>query len=80
VPPGRAGDPPPAALKRMARALSLDSLRYLSVPDVARCLGLRRDQLCTGCVTGTYPTAWGDRLMRRARKHYRGGLAGRTYE
>ncbi len=67
------------ALARMAEALGIDSLRYLSVSDLGDCLNIDGRSLCTGCVTGTYPTPHGSRLLARARRNARRGRPGRTY-
>ena len=75
---GRLND---ATAAEMAKALGLDSLRYLQVPDLADCIGMPLEHLCTGCVTGKYPTPWGNKLVARARKRRRDGdEGGRTYE
>ena len=78
VPRGYDGRPSAAMQKRMAKALGLDSLRYLSVGDLGPCLKIDGRCLCTGCVVGKYPTPWGGRLMARARRNR--GRRGRTYE
>lgn len=65
----------------MARALHADSLRYLPVESVARAIGLDADQLCQACITGRYPTEFGQKLYQIALDtHGRGGSSGRTYE
>ena len=69
-----------AALAAMARALGVDSLRYLEVDDLPQAIDCDSESLCLGCVSGRYPTAWGDKLMRRARRNKRQGIKGRTYE
>jgi len=74
------GVPSDQAQAAMAASLGLDSLRYLSVPDLDGCLRVRGKDLCTGCVTGKYPTDWGNRLMPRARRNASRGRKGRTYE
>ncbi|NLF31134.1 MAG: amidophosphoribosyltransferase [Planctomycetes bacterium] len=74
---GRLSD---AVAAKMARDLGVDSLRYLTVDDLADCLQIDHDHLCTGCVTGKYPTRWGNRLLAKAREAARDGKAGRTYE
>ena len=66
--------------ERMARALGVDSLRYLCVSDLAHCIQIPDDQLCKGCVTGKYPTTWGNKLMQQARQDAAEGKTGRTYE
>jgi amidophosphoribosyltransferase len=65
----------------MARTLGADSLFYLPVDAVARCIDLPPDALCRACVTGEYPTPAGERLYQLAlRKHATGAADGRTYE
>jgi len=65
---------------RMARQLGADSLRYLPVDSIARAIGLDADQLCQACITGDYPTPFGQKLRDRALDHDRHGIIGRTYE
>jgi amidophosphoribosyltransferase len=36
--------------------LGVDSLGYLSVEALVECIGIPRDELCIGCLTGEYPT------------------------
>jgi amidophosphoribosyltransferase len=74
------GNPTPAQLDKMARTLGLDSLRYLSVPDLSKCLQLDPRHLCMGCVSGKYPTPWGSRLLKQARRNRGKDGGGRTYE
>ena len=74
------GSPSDAMLTEMAKALGVDSLRYLSVDDIGPCLDLPGQSLCKGCVTGKYPTIWGNKLYRRAKASAGCGSAKRTYE
>ncbi len=75
------GTPTPEMHKRMAKVLKIDSLRYLSAEDVAECIGIDSKKLCTGCITGRYPTEWGKKHFRRAKRQSRRGKEGvRTYE
>jgi len=75
------GTPSRQCLKRMAKALGVSSLRYLSVSDLGPCLQVDGEDLCTGCVTGRHPTKCGRWLMARARRAATaGGKASRTYE
>jgi amidophosphoribosyltransferase len=67
-------------LAEMAKALKINSLRYLDVPDLGPCLGIDGDSLCKGCVTGKYPTRAGENLIRVARRRAKAGQTGRTYE
>jgi len=78
--PSRYNGRPSAEMQaEMAKALGVDSLRYLNVSDLAPCIGCEENSLCRGCVTGKYPTNWGNRLMRRAKRNLKKGLDGRTY-
>ena len=68
-----------AALK--ARELEADSLFYLPLDAIARCIRLPPEKLCRACITGDYPTEAGERMYQLAlRKHDEGGVEGRTYE
>jgi amidophosphoribosyltransferase len=72
--------PTVAEQDEMARALGADSLFYLPVDAVARCIDLPAERLCRACVTGDYPTPAGEQMYQLAlRKHADGG-DGRTYE
>jgi amidophosphoribosyltransferase len=65
----------------MAAELGADSLFYLPVDAVARCIDLPTDRLCRACVTGDYPTPAGEKLYQLALKnHATGADAGRTYD
>jgi amidophosphoribosyltransferase len=65
----------------MAKALGADSLFYLPVDAVARCIDLPASTLCRACITGDYPTPVGEQLYQLAlRKHADGESDGRTYE
>ena len=73
------GAPTTAQLAKMAAALKVDSLRYLNVGDLPSCLDMPDDALCNACVTGKYPTPWGGKLIKQAKRGAASG-AGRTYE
>jgi len=81
VPPRYRGRLEPETAAHMAESLGVDSLRYLQVADLGECIRMDQEQLCLGCVTGRYPTAWGQKLIARARRNFREGReAARTYE
>jgi amidophosphoribosyltransferase len=64
----------------MAAELGADSLSYLPLEAVARCVGLDEDRLCRGCLTGEYPTPTGEKLYQLALYNRNGTGSGRTYE
>ncbi len=70
----------------MANALGADSLHYLPVEAIARCVDKHSDHLCQACIDGRYPTSAGRRLYQLALDNNEGGdcaegrCGGRTYE
>jgi amidophosphoribosyltransferase len=64
----------------MATELEADTLFYLPLEAVARCIGLDAGRLCRGCLTGKYPTETGERLYQLSLRHRNGSVNGRTYE
>ncbi len=60
------GELTPAVEERMARTLGADSLRYLSLPAIARSVGLPETSLCRACLNGEYPTNSGRELYQLA--------------
>ncbi|MFP4105326.1 MAG: amidophosphoribosyltransferase [Phycisphaerae bacterium] len=75
-----AGVPTEEQFRQMAVELDVDSLRYLSVEDLGPCLQMDGEDLCLGCVTGKYPSRWGNKLMACALENLAEGKTGRTYE
>ena len=64
----------------MAAELEADSLLYLPLEAVARCIGLEADHLCRACLTGDYPTPTGEQLYQLALRNRNSPAQGRTYE
>jgi len=67
----------------MAKALGADSLRFLPVESIARCVKLPRDSICQACIDERYPTSAGRRLYQIALENVSspGGTTGsRSYE
>src|SRR5579885_788678 len=66
--------------RAMAAELGADSLFYLPLEAVARCIGLDASRLCRGCLTGEYPTQTGEQLYQLSLRQRNGSAQGRTYE
>jgi amidophosphoribosyltransferase len=65
----------------MAKALGADSLRYLPVESIAKAINLPASNLCQACITGRYPTEWGQKLHEIAVANVgKTDCSGRTYE
>ena len=65
--------------RRWPHELGADSLFYLPLEAVARCIGLP-DHLCRACLTGEYPTPTGEKLYQLALRNRNDKGNGRTYE
>jgi amidophosphoribosyltransferase len=72
--------PTQAELDAMASEMGADSLYYLPLEAVARCIGLDASRLCRACLTGNYPTPTGEQLYELALLNSHGAGNGRTYE
>ena len=64
----------------MAAELGADSLYYLPLEAIARCIGLDNSQLCRACVTGKYPTPTGEQLYQVSLRNRNIATTNRTYE
>src|SRR5262249_60281373 len=73
----RLRDVEPAA---MAADLGCDSLFYLPLEAIARCIGLDNSQLCRACLTGKYPTPTGEQRYQLSLRNRTSNTNGRTYE
>ncbi|MFW5860030.1 MAG: amidophosphoribosyltransferase [Planctomycetota bacterium] len=71
--PVKRGALPPEVLERMAASFGADSLQYLPVHEVPRCIGLPRKELCMACVDRSYPTPVGRELFKEAQAAVREG-------
>lgn len=76
------GDRPTVAEQEaMAAELGADSLFYLPLEAVARCIGHPAEKLCQACITGDYPTPTGERLYQLAKiNRHESCDSPRTYE
>jgi amidophosphoribosyltransferase len=57
---------PEAIYAEMAHELGADSLRYLPIESIARAVNRPADELCRACITGQYPTPYGQKLYQIA--------------
>ncbi len=70
----------PAIEQEMADAIGADSLKYLPLASITRCLDLPEEALCQACINTVYPTKAGRKLYQIALGNAETGEAGRTYE
>lgn len=72
----------PDAVAKIAREIGVDSLHYMTLDGLVKAIGLEngKKDLCMACLTGEYPTEWGQKLRVKALERYERGLEGqRTY-
>jgi amidophosphoribosyltransferase len=73
----------PEIEREMAASIGADSLRYLPVEAIARCVGLPVQSLCQACIDTNYPTSAGQKLYQLALERSHSPAeegAGRTYD
>lgn len=68
------------ALRTLSDELGTDSLRYLTVSQLLEALESGENEMCLGCLTGKYPTKWGNKLYEHALAMRDKPQSGRTYE
>jgi amidophosphoribosyltransferase len=74
------GELPPEILARLAADLGATTLRYLPLEALPRCIDLPEEDLCLACLTGQYPTTWGEKLYGYALSERDREFENRTYE
>ena len=68
--------------EEMAEELEADSVNYMPIDKYIKETGMRRDQLCLGCISNQYPTPYADKIASdiRAELANGGSEKGRAYE
>ncbi len=68
--------------EEIAQVVGADSLNYQSIDGFVKATGMRKDELCLGCVTGMYPTPLAQRLANWMHRRFESGHkeTGRIYE
>lgn len=74
------GELPPEISGAMAEDMQADSLRYLPVERIPKCVGFPEGELCMACLNRKYPTQAGRRQFELAVENRKRGVNGRTYE
>ncbi|UCE96615.1 MAG: amidophosphoribosyltransferase [Candidatus Bathyarchaeota archaeon] len=68
--------------EEIAQIVSADSVNYQSIDGFVKSTGMKKDELCFGCVTGKYPTPLAQRLANWMHRRFENGHKeyGRIYE
>ena len=53
------------SVEEIRKAIGADSLAYQSVDDLVSALGMKKSELCLGCITEDYPTAFGQEISKK---------------
>jgi amidophosphoribosyltransferase len=69
-------------VEEMAEELGANSVNYMPVDEYIRETGMRKNQLCIGCISNEYPTKEADRIAHEIRESLEKGHKekGRVYE
>lgn len=68
----------PQEEEKIAEEIGADSVHYQTMDGLVKSIGLPSTELCTGCLTGKYPTPKGNELIQIATKSHQTGI--RIYE
>lgn len=68
--------------EEIAKIIGADAVCYQSIEGFVKATGFRRDELCLGCVTGSYPTPLAQKIADEMKKRFLEGCeeTGRLYE
>jgi amidophosphoribosyltransferase len=68
--------------EEIAEIIGADAVCYQSLEGLVKATGFKQDELCTGCITGEYPTPLAQKIARNMRKRFLEGYeeTGRLYE
>lgn len=72
-----------SVVQKIADEIGVDSLQYMSFEGLVKSIGLEngKKDMCAACLTGEYPTEWGQKLREKALERYRQKVeARRTYD
>jgi len=66
----------------IAKIIGADTVNYQLLDDFVRATGLKRDELCLGCITGKYPTPLAQKMADEMKEKFERGFkeTGRIYE
>jgi len=56
------------SVEEICKSVGADSLVYQSMDGLVASIGMKREELCTGCISGEYPTEFGGMLARKMKE------------
>ncbi len=69
-------------IEGMRQEINCDTLKFQTLEGLVKGINYEtgRKNLCLACVTGEYPTPWGEKLYQIAKTSHEKGIKGRTHE
>lgn len=64
------------SVEEIRKMIGADSLVYQSVEDLVSSIGMKRENLCLGCLTEDYPTQFGQEISKKIKASQAGGKEG----
>ena len=68
------------SVEQIAKHIGADSLEYISIDNLVAAIGMKKNELCLGCVTGDYVTEYGKKLAIKLKKEENVDVATRIWE
>lgn len=56
------------SVEEIRKAIGADSLVYQAMDGLVSAIGMKKEELCTGCITGEYPTEFGALIAKRMKE------------
>ncbi|MCJ7469562.1 hypothetical protein MUO74_03555, partial [Candidatus Bathyarchaeota archaeon] len=68
--------------EEIAEIIGADAVCYQSIEGLVKAIGFAKDELCTACITGKYPTPLAQKIADTMKKKFQEGYeeTGRLYE
>jgi len=62
------------SVEEIRKAVGADSLVFQSVADLVKAIGMKREEMCLGCVTEEYPTQFGQEISKKIKSSSEDGV------
>jgi amidophosphoribosyltransferase len=60
--------------EEIAEAIGADAVCYQSLKSLVKAIGFKQNELCTGCITGKYPTPLAQKIADEMKKRFENGF------
>jgi len=68
--------------EEIAKIIGADTVNYQLLDDFVKATGMKKEELCMGCITGKYPTPLAQKMADEMKEKFERGFkeTGRIYE